>query len=52
MGTNDAQIYEEFKNIMYTDSAIAGEAAALGIGLVKVGHPDEAVIQDMLTYAG
>lgn len=52
MATNDAAIYEEFKNIMYTDSAIAGEAAALGMGLVKVGCADEGSIQDMLTYAG
>jgi 26S proteasome regulatory subunit N2 len=52
MATNDSAIYEEFKNIMYTDSAIAGEAAALGMGLVKLGCSDEAVIQDMLTYAG
>jgi len=44
MATNDAAIYEEFKNTMYTDSAIAGEAAALGMGLVKVGCADEGAI--------
>lgn len=52
MATNDQQIYDEFKDVMYTDSAVAGEAAALGMGLVKVGNVDDNAIQDMLTYAG
>jgi len=37
MGTNNLQILQELKEVLYTDSAVAGEAAALGIGLVLVG---------------
>jgi 26S proteasome regulatory subunit N2 len=32
MATGDSQLYEEFKNILYQEQAVAGEAAGLGIG--------------------
>lgn len=33
----DMTLYEELKNVLFTDSAVTGEAAALGIGLIMVG---------------
>ena len=38
---------------MYTDDAIAGEAAALAIGLIMVGSgsKDSQAIEDLVTYA-
>ncbi len=44
-------IYEELKNILFTDSAITGEAAALAIGLTFLNSANQYVIQDLLTYA-
>jgi 26S proteasome regulatory subunit N2 len=41
MATANDTIYEELKNVMFTDSAIAGEAAALGMGLVMLGTANE-----------
>ena len=35
---------------MYTDDAIAGEAAAIAIGLVMLGSRDSQVIEDLTTY--
>ncbi len=44
-------IYEELKNILFTDSATTGEAAALAIGLTMMSSANEIVIQDLITYA-
>ncbi|KAG7833936.1 hypothetical protein KL943_003232 [Ogataea angusta] len=51
MALGDEAIYEELKTILYTDSAISGEAAAFGMGLVMLGSGNEAAIHDMLAYA-
>ncbi|KAG7893815.1 hypothetical protein KL908_002869 [Ogataea polymorpha] len=51
MALGDESIYEELKTILYTDSAISGEAAAFGMGLVMLGSGNEAAIHDMLAYA-
>jgi 26S proteasome regulatory subunit N2 len=37
MGTNNIDILQELKEVLYTDSAVAGEAAAISMGLVLVG---------------
>ena len=37
LGTEDEEICEDIKIVLYTDSAVAGEAAGIGMGLlVKV----------------
>jgi 26S proteasome regulatory subunit N2 len=51
MATADESIYEELKQTLYTDTAVAGEAAAYSIGLVMVGSANERAIQELLTYA-
>ncbi|CAN1334589.1 26S proteasome non-ATPase regulatory subunit 1 homolog A [Linum perenne] len=44
LGTADEEIYEDIKNVLYTDSAVAGEAAGIGMGLLMVvyGREEEA----------
>ncbi|MBA0809205.1 hypothetical protein Gohar_024877 [Gossypium harknessii] len=46
LGTADEDIYDEVKTVLYTDSAVAGEAAgmglALGIALTVYGREEEA----------
>lgn len=51
MATSDDDIYREFKNVLYSDSAVAGEAAALGMGLVRLGTAHEDSISEMITYS-
>jgi len=36
-GTADGDVVNELKELLYTDSAVAGEAAGIGIGLVLAG---------------
>eukprot|EP00397_Hematodinium_sp_SG-2012_P009083 GEMP01009157.1.p1 GENE.GEMP01009157.1~~GEMP01009157.1.p1 ORF type:complete len:1088 (+),score=230.50 GEMP01009157.1:69-3266(+) len=51
MATHDMSVYEELKQILFTDSAVAGEAAAYAIGLVMVGSKSETVIPEIVAYA-
>eukprot|EP00929_Paragymnodinium_shiwhaense_P095737 TRINITY_DN5700_c0_g1_i1.p1 TRINITY_DN5700_c0_g1~~TRINITY_DN5700_c0_g1_i1.p1 ORF type:complete len:1089 (+),score=365.49 TRINITY_DN5700_c0_g1_i1:107-3373(+) len=51
MATGDESVYEELKQTLYTDTAVAGEAAAYAIGLVMVGTANEKVIGELLAYA-
>uniref|UniRef100_A0A7S4R0V7 26S proteasome regulatory subunit RPN2 C-terminal domain-containing protein n=1 Tax=Alexandrium monilatum TaxID=311494 RepID=A0A7S4R0V7_9DINO len=51
MATADEGTYEELKQTLYTDTAVAGEAAAYGIGLVMVGSASERAIGELLAYA-
>ena len=50
LGTNDGELFEELKNVLYTDSAIAGEAAGLGLGLLAVGSATDKAAE-LLAYA-
>ncbi|KAJ0941659.1 putative armadillo-like helical protein [Helianthus annuus] len=50
LGTADEDIYEEIKSVLYTDSAVAGEAAGISIGLLMVGTASEKA-SEMLVYA-
>ncbi|GJX46440.1 26S proteasome non-ATPase regulatory subunit 1 homolog A-like protein [Tanacetum coccineum] len=45
LGTADEGIYHELKTVLYTDSAVAGEAAAISMGLLMVGTPRLRVIR-------
>ena len=53
MATKDADLYETLKNTLYNNanSAIMGEAAAFGMGLVMIGSADGDVIEEMITHA-
>ena len=54
MATRDENIYDQLKNVLYNnaDSAIIGESAAYGMGLVMCGSADERAIEEMTTHAG
>lgn len=56
MASHDYEIYEELKNILFTDSAVAGEASSLAIGMVLLGagSTDDrsgAIVTELLAYA-
>lgn len=51
MGSGNEEIYEELKVVLYSDSAVSGEAAALGMGLIMLGSGNEGAQNDMLSYA-
>lgn len=51
MATSNDDVYREFKNVLFSDSAVAGEAAGLGMGLVRLGTAHEDSISEMITYA-
>ncbi|KAK6122778.1 hypothetical protein DH2020_043476 [Rehmannia glutinosa] len=50
LGTADNDIFDEIKNVLYTDSAVAGEAAGISMGLLMVGTASEKA-GEMLAYA-
>jgi 26S proteasome regulatory subunit N2 len=51
MGTGSDQIYEDLKQVLYTDSAINGEAVGLSMGLVMLGTGNMKALEDMIQYA-
>ncbi|KAL5427896.1 hypothetical protein PMIN04_001098 [Paraphaeosphaeria minitans] len=51
MGTGSEEIFEAFKAILYTDSAINGEAVGLSMGLVMLGTGNIKALEDMIQYA-
>ncbi|XP_023006476.1 26S proteasome non-ATPase regulatory subunit 1 homolog A [Cucurbita maxima] len=50
LGTADEEIYDDIKTVLYTDSAVAGEAAGISMGLLMVGTASEKA-SEMLAYA-
>ncbi|KAL8484628.1 hypothetical protein ACS0TY_027070 [Phlomoides rotata] len=50
LGTADDEIFDDIKNVLYTDSAVAGEAAGISMGLLMVGTASEKAAE-MLAYA-
>lgn len=50
LGTNDDELFEDMKNVLYTDDAVAGEAAGVGMGLLCCGSGSDKA-QEMLAYA-
>lgn len=50
LGTNDDELFEDIKNVLYLDSAVAGEAAGLALGLLTVGSATDKA-SDLLAYA-
>lgn len=51
MGSGSTAIYEELKNVLFSDSAIAGEGTGLAMGLVMVGSKNQEAETEMLQYA-
>lgn len=51
MATGDEGIYEDLKTVLYTDSAINGEAVGLAMGLVMLGTGNMKALEDMIQYA-
>ncbi|WIA09523.1 hypothetical protein OEZ85_008919 [Tetradesmus obliquus] len=50
LGTNDEEVFEDLKNVLYTDDAVAGEAAGIAMGLLCCGSGSDKA-QEMLAYA-
>jgi 26S proteasome regulatory subunit N2 len=50
MGTGSESIYDDLKQVLYTDSAINGEAVGLAMGLVMLGTGNIKALEDMIQY--
>ncbi|KAI8980724.1 26S proteasome regulatory complex non-ATPase subcomplex Rpn2/Psmd1 subunit [Trametes punicea] len=51
MGGKSAEAYDDLKQTLFTDSAVAGEAAGYAMGLIMLGTADQTSAEEMLTYA-
>jgi 26S proteasome regulatory subunit N2 len=51
MATGDDGIYEDLKSVLYTDSAVNGEAVGLAMGLIMLGSGNIKALEDMIQYA-
>ena len=51
MASGNTAVVDSLKQILFTDSAVAGEAAAYGIGLVLLGNAHADYIEELLKYA-
>ena len=50
LGTGNEEIFEDMKSVLYTDSATAGEAAGIALGLLCAGTATEKATE-LLAYA-
>lgn len=51
MATGDEDIYEDLKGVLYTDSALNGEAVGIAMGLIMLGTGNIKALEDMIQYA-
>lgn len=51
MATGSEEVFESLKNVLFTDSALNGEAVGLAMGLIMLGTGNVSAIQTMLSYA-
>lgn len=51
MATGDEGIWEDLKTVLYTDSALNGEAVGLAMGLVMLGTGNMKLLEEMVQYA-
>ncbi|KAL8776297.1 MAG: hypothetical protein Q9213_008324 [Squamulea squamosa] len=51
MATGDDSIYEDLKAVLYTDSALNGEAVGIAMGLIMLGTGNIKALEDMIQYA-
>lgn len=51
MGGKNLDAFDDLKQTLFTDSAVAGEAAGYAMGLILLGTADAASTEEMFTYA-
>ncbi|KAF6766119.1 armadillo-type protein [Ephemerocybe angulata] len=51
MGSKSAEAFDDLKNVLFTDSAVAGEAAGYAMGLIMLGTAAGEPVREMLQYA-
>ncbi|KAH8108446.1 hypothetical protein DFH11DRAFT_1632892 [Phellopilus nigrolimitatus] len=51
MGGKNEQSYDNLKNMLYTDSAVAGETARYRMGLIMLATVDGRCADEVLAYA-
>ena len=51
MATGDDGIYEDLRAVLYTDSALNGEAVGIAMGLIMLGSGNIKALEDMIQYA-
>ncbi|EKX51464.1 26S proteasome regulatory complex, subunit RPN2 [Guillardia theta CCMP2712] len=51
MASANDELYEDLKDVLFQDNAVAGEAAGLAMGLVMLGTASEKACEEMLAYA-
>lgn len=51
MATDDEELYDDLKTVLFGDNAVAGEAAGLAMGLVMLGTASPKAIDEMLQYS-
>lgn len=51
MATGDEGIYDDLKGVLYTDSALNGEAVGIAMGLIMLGTGNIKALEDMIQYA-
>ncbi|MBW0517337.1 hypothetical protein O181_057052 [Austropuccinia psidii MF-1] len=51
MSSGNEDVYEDLRDVLYHDSAIAGEAAGYAMGLLMLGSGSTKALDEMLQYA-
>ena len=51
MATGDEGIYSDLRDVLFTDSALNGEAVGIAMGLIMLGTGNVDALQDMVRYA-
>jgi len=51
MATGNEELYEDLRVVLFSDNAVAGEAAGLAMGLVMLGTASDKAIEEMIAYA-
>lgn len=51
MSSGNEDVYEDLRDVLYHDSAIAGEAAGYAMGLIMLGSGSTKALDEMLQYA-
>ncbi|KAI6153672.1 26S proteasome regulatory complex non-ATPase subcomplex Rpn2 Psmd1 subunit [Pisolithus tinctorius] len=51
MGSRNTDAYDDLRETLFSDSAVAGEAAGYAMGLIMLGSASQARAEEMITYA-
>jgi len=51
IGGRSAEAYDDLKQVLFSDSAVAGEGAGYAMGLIMLGTGNKDIAEEMLTYA-